>query len=69
MFAATGSTMTAAIASPRSAKTFPSASTSLKGTVSVSRAAPSVTPSEPGIPKVATPLPAPFASSASECPW
>ena len=57
MFAATGSTMTAAIVSPRSAKTFPSASTSLNGTVSVSRAAPSVTPGEPGIPNVATPLP------------
>ena len=53
MFAATGSTMTAAIVSPCSAKTFPSASTSLKGTVSVSRAAPSVTPGEPGIPNVA----------------
>jgi hypothetical protein len=69
MFAATGSTMTAATVSPCSAKTFPTASTSLKGTVSVSRAAPSVTPGEPGMPNVAMPLPAPFASNASECPW
>ena len=42
---------------------------SLNGTVSVSRAAPSVTPGDPGRPSVATPLPAPFASSASEWPW
>ena len=59
----------AAIASPRAAKTFSSASTSLNGTVSVSRAAPSVTPGDPGTPNVAMPLPAPIARSASECPW
>ena len=69
MFAAIGSTITAAIASPCSAKIALAAPRSLKGAVSVSLAEPSVTPGEPGIPKVATPEPAPFASKPSECPW
>jgi hypothetical protein len=69
MFAASGSTITAAISSPRSANTVRTASEPLYGAVSVSRAEPSVTPGEPGIPSVATPDPAPFASSGSEWPW
>jgi hypothetical protein len=69
MFAATGSTMTAAIRSPCCSNSERTASGSLNGAVTVSRAAPSVTPGDPGIPNVATPLPAPLASSASECPW
>ena len=62
MFAATGSTITAAISPPRAPNASRTASTSLNGAESVSRAAPSVTPGEPGMPKVATPEPAPFAS-------
>jgi hypothetical protein len=41
----------------------------LKGAITVSRAAPAVTPGVLGIEKVASPLPAPRASNASECPW
>ena len=69
MFAATGSTTTTATSLPRSAKSARTASRSLNGAVSVSRAAPSVTPGDDGIPSVASPLPAPLASSESECPW
>ena len=69
MLAATGSTITAAIASPRSANSAAIASGSLYGAVRVSCAAPSVTPGEPGRPSVASPDPPPLANSASECPW
>ena len=66
MFAATGSTTTTAISRPRSPKIARTASSSLNGAVIVSLADPSVTPGEPGMPNVATPEPAPFASNASE---
>ena len=68
MLPAMGSTMTQATSPSCAFKTRSTASRSLYGTTSVSRAAPSVTPGVPGMPSVATPLPA-FASSASECPW
>ena len=66
MFAAIGSTMTTATSAPRSAKIDRTAPRSLNGAVIVSLAAPSVTPGDPGMPSVATPEPAPFASNASE---
>ena len=69
MLAATGSTATTATSSPRSAKIARTASRSLYGAVSVSFALPSVTPGDDGIPRVASPLPAPLARSESECPW
>ena len=57
MFAAIGSTRTAAISSPCSASAASSAARSLYGTTIVSATVPSVTPAEPGSPNVATPLP------------
>ena len=66
MLPATGSTMTAAISSPRRAKTSSTAIASLKGTVSVSAAVPAVTPGLSGRPSVATPEPA---CTSSESPW
>ena len=45
------------------------ASRSLNGAVSVSPAVAWVTPGDDGMPNVASPLPAPFAKSESECPW
>ena len=60
MFAATGSTMTAATSLPISG-------TTLYGTTNVLATASSGTPAVPGIPSVAIPLP-PAASSASVAP-
>ena len=51
MFAATGSTITAATSTPTSG-------TTLYGTTTVSATAARVTPADPGSPRVATPLPA-----------
>ena len=61
MFAATGSTITAATSTPTSG-------TTLYGTTTVSATLAAVTPADPGRPRVATPLPA-SASSASLWPW
>ncbi len=61
MFAATGSTITAATSSAISG-------TTLYGTTTVSATLAFVTPAEPGRPSVATPLPA-SASNASLWPW
>ena len=58
MFAATGSTSTAATSSPCRANTSSTAASSLYGTATVSATVPSVTPALPGSPNVATPLPA-----------
>ncbi len=69
MFAGTGSTISAATVPSFASKSDAIPARSLKGAITVSCAAPAVTPGVPGIPNVATPLPAPRASSASECPW
>ena len=66
--AGTGSTMTAAISAPSAAKSFSSASVSLKGSVMVSAASASGTPALSGCPWVSAPLPA-RTSSESTCPW
>jgi hypothetical protein len=68
MFAAHGSTITHAIASPSRSKARRVASRSLNGTTIVSATAPAVIPGVPGMPSVATPEPA-AARSASEWPW
>ena len=52
------STITAATSAPRSSRIRSIAPRSLCGTVSVSAAAPGVTPAEPGMPRVAAPEPA-----------
>ena len=51
---------------PRSREDRPDGVQVVERRVIVSLAAPSVTPGEPGMPNVATPEPAPFASNASE---
>jgi len=61
MLAATGSTITHATRAS-------SSGTALYGTTSVSATAPADTPTEPGRPSMATPLPPP-ARSPSEWPW
>ena len=66
MFAGTGSTMSAATVPWFASKSDAISSRSLKGASTVSRAAPAVTPGVLGMAKVASPLPAPRASSASE---
>ena len=67
-FAATGSTMTAAIRPGWASNVAATASTSLYGTTTVSAATASVTPALPGIDSVATPDPA-STRSPSEWPW
>jgi hypothetical protein len=61
MFAAMGSTTTAATS-------LPTEGTTLYGTTNVSATAPFVTPAEAGRPRVAIPLPPP-AKSPSLWPW
>ena len=68
MFAATGSTITQAMSSPRASNSSPMACSELYGATRVSAAAAPVTPGESGSPNVATPEPA-RASNASACPW
>ncbi len=68
MLPATGSTMRAAISSPRSANSSVSDSTSLYSTSSVSAVVALVTPGLSGSESVSTPLPA-AARNASEWPW
>src|SRR5437867_3869305 len=68
MLPATGSTMTAAISSPRARKSARSASRSLNGALRVSAASGAGTPPESGIEKVAPPDPA-FTSRLSAWPW
>ena len=68
MLPAIGSTMMQAMSSPYSSMTRVMASESLKGTVIVSFATPSVTPGLEGTPKVASPEPA-STSRLSLCPW
>ena len=68
MLPATGSTMRAAISSPRDSKRSVRATTSLYSTSSVSAVVPLVTPGLSGSASVSTPLPA-AARNASECPW
>ena len=68
MFAATGSTITAAMPSPCLTNASAAASRSLYGTTIVSAAAPVGTPGVDGIASVASPEPA-LASSASAWPW
>ena len=68
MLPATGSTMTAAIRSPRRRKRSHTASRSLKATVSVSSASAAGTPLLSGMPNVAPPEPA-FTSRLSAWPW
>ena len=68
MLPATGSTMSAAISSPRSSNTSVSAATSLYSTSSVSAVVPLVTPGLSGSASVSTPLPA-AARKPSEWPW
>ena len=58
MLPATGSTITAAIVSPRARKSAWTASRSLNGTLRVSAASGAGTPPESGIEKVAPPEPA-----------
>ena len=68
MFPATGSTITAAISSPRFAKARSTAARSLYGATSVSATAPRVTPADDDAPIVSTPEPL-LTSIASEWPW
>jgi hypothetical protein len=68
MLPTTGSTMTAAMSAPCSAKTCSSAAVSLKGAVMVFAATEAVTPGLSGRPRVATPEPA-LTSRLSPWPW
>ena len=68
MFPTTGSTMTAAIVSPRAAKRARSAGMSLYGSVTVFAAVLAGTPAESGMPSVMAPEPA-FTRRKSACPW
>ena len=68
MFPATGSTITAAVFVACSAKYAAKASTELYGSTAVSDVNASGTPGDPGIPRVATPLPA-LARRWSAWPW
>jgi len=68
MLPATGSTMTAAISSPRSAKSSSRPSPSLYSRSSVSAVVALVTPGLSGSESVSTPLPA-AARKASAWPW
>ena len=68
MFAASGSTMNAAISPGNASNAASSASASLYGTTIVSAATASGTPGLPAIPSVATPDPA-ATRNASPWPW
>ena len=68
MFAATGSTITAAISPGNRGNAASRAATSLYGTTVVSAASSSGTPGLPAIPSVARPEPA-ATRKASPCPW
>jgi hypothetical protein len=68
MFPATGSTITHAISGPQRSNAADTAATALNGACTVSSLNAGGTPGEPGMPSVATPLPAPT-SNASACPW
>ena len=68
MFPATGSTITHASPSPNWATAAAAASRSLYGAISVCDVAADGTPSDDGMPSVATPEPA-STSSASTWPW
>ena len=67
MLPATGSTITAAIRSPRSANAFSAAAIELNGSAMVVSAKPAGTPAVSAIPSVAMPEPA-FTSNESTCP-
>ena len=68
MFPAIGSTMMQASCLPQRATASATALRSLKGAWMVSSVMALGTPGDPGMPSVATPLPAPT-SRPSECPW